>query len=77
MRWKDSSIMTNLSHIVSYALRHNPSKYNLKLDNEGWTAVDKLLNALSSHHNSKLHHKIPLKIQDLEEMIITSDKSSV
>ncbi len=74
MSWKDGSKMTNLSHVVSYALRHNPFKYNLKLDNEGWTSVDKLLNALSSHHNSKLRHKLPLQIQDLEEMIATSDK---
>lgn len=74
MPWKDDSKMTNLSHVVSYALRHNPFKYNLKLDNEGWTSVDKLLNALSLHRNSKLRYKLPLQIQDLEEMIVTSDK---
>lgn len=68
--------MTKLSHIVSYALRHNPSKYKLEIDDEGWTAVDKLLTALSLHHqnnNIRTFGHI-IKRQDLERMIASSDK---
>ncbi|MFL6401789.1 MAG: RNA 2'-phosphotransferase [Nitrososphaeraceae archaeon] len=64
--------MTKLSHIVSYALRHNPLEYNLMLDKEGWTSVDELLNALSLHHNNRWYRH--LKRQDLEDMIAGSDK---
>jgi RNA:NAD 2'-phosphotransferase (TPT1/KptA family) len=45
--------LTKLSHILSYALRHNPLKYNLMLDKEGWTSISELLIALSLHHQ---HH---------------------
>ena len=65
--------LAKLSHILSYALRHNPWKYNLVLDKEGWTSVNELLIALPLHHHSNrwLRH---LKRQDLEEMIARSDK---
>ncbi len=68
---KDREI-AKLSHIVSYALRHNPFRYNLVLDSEGWTPVNELLNAVNLYYKSKLHQH--LKIQDLEEMIAGSDK---
>jgi putative RNA 2'-phosphotransferase len=64
--------ITNLSHILSYALRHNPLKYNLMLDKEGWTPVNELLIALRLHHNNRRYRH--LKRQDLEEMIARSDK---
>ncbi len=35
--------LVKLSHILSYALRHNPLKYNLVLDKEGWTSISELL----------------------------------
>jgi putative RNA 2'-phosphotransferase len=64
-----------LSHILSYALRHNPLKYNLVLDKEGWTSISELLIALSLHHdhhsNRWLRH---IEKQNLEEMITRSDK---
>jgi putative RNA 2'-phosphotransferase len=65
-----------LSHILSYALRHNPLKYNLVLDKEGWTSISELLIALSLHHdyhhsNRRLRH---IEKQNLEEMIAGSDK---
>ncbi len=69
--------LAKLSHILSYALRHNPLKYNLVLDKEGWTSISELLIALSLHHyhhhhlNRWLRH---IEKQNLEEMIARSDK---
>ncbi len=64
-----------LSHILSYALRHNPLKYNLVLDKEGWTSISELLFALSLHHyhhsNKWLRH---IEKQNLEEVITRSEK---
>jgi putative RNA 2'-phosphotransferase len=67
--------LAKLSHILSYALRHNPLKYNLVLDKEGWTSISELLFALSLHHyhhsNKWLRH---IEKQNLGEMIARSDK---
>ena len=69
--------LAKLSHILSYALRHNPLKYNLVLDKEGWTSISELLIALSLH--SYDHHRSNrwlghIEKQNLEEMIARSDK---
>jgi putative RNA 2'-phosphotransferase len=68
--------LAKLSHILSYALRHNPLKYNLVLDKEGWTSINELFIALSLHHDH--HHSSRwlrhIKKQNLEEMIARSDK---
>ena len=40
--------MVKLSRILSYALRHNPWKYRLELDEKGWTSVDNLLADITS-----------------------------
>jgi len=68
--------MTKLSHILSYALRHNPSKYKLKIDDEGWTSVDDLLIALSLHHQNNNFGTCgnTIKRQGLEKMIASSEK---
>jgi putative RNA 2'-phosphotransferase len=62
--------------MLSYALRHNPSKYNLEVDGEGWTSIKKLLIALPSDHynndNRTIDHIITR--QDIEEMIACSNK---
>ena len=52
---------------------HNPLKYNLVLDKEGWTSVNELLIALPLHHHNNRWYR-HLKRQDLEEMIARSDK---
>jgi putative RNA 2'-phosphotransferase len=36
----------DLSRLVSHALRHEPSKYGLEVDAEGWVPVDSLLSAI-------------------------------
>lgn len=59
--------MVKLSRILSYALRHNPWKYKIKLDEEGWTSVDNLLAALRLHHKNTWYSHI--RRLDLEQMI--------
>ena len=69
--------LAKLSHILSYALRHNPLKYNLVLDKEGWTSISELLIALSLHHDHHHHSNrwlCHIEKQNLEEMIARSDK---
>jgi len=68
--------MTKLSHILSYALRHNSSKYKLKIDDEGWTSVDELLTALSLPNQTNKFGTFghTIKRQDLEKMIASSEK---
>ena len=58
-----------LSKEVSYALRHAPWKYELKMDEEGWVPVEQLLNAL---HSSKKWQGI--NQDDLAKMIAKSEK---
>lgn len=38
--------LTALSRIVSHALRHEPARYGLMLDADGWVALDALIAAL-------------------------------
>jgi len=58
-----------LSKILSHALRHEPEKYGLKLD-EGWCDVNDLLNSLKQV-NLKWKE---LTLQDLKVMIDNSRK---
>lgn len=59
-----------LSKEISYALRHNPEKYNLKLDKEGFIDINILLKALNDLK------KYPRNItkEDLEYIIKNTDK---
>jgi len=61
---------SELSKVVSHALRHAPWLYELELDSEGWVAVDELLGAL---REEKLGWST-LNEADLAEMIASSDK---
>jgi putative RNA 2'-phosphotransferase len=38
---------TELSRLVSYVLRHRPDAYGLRLDEEGWVALDDLVAAVA------------------------------
>ena len=69
MRWKGLFDYTKLSREVSYILRHNPDKYGIKLDSEGWCSVDDLIHKLSETPLWK-----GLTRDDLETMIELSDK---
>lgn len=59
-----------LSKTIAVALRHNPEKFGLTLDAEGWTPVDDLLAAL--HKRSREWRD--LTGTDLLKMIEQSDK---
>ena len=69
MRWKGLFDYTKLSREVSYILRHNPDKYGITLDSEGWCSVDDLIHKLSETPLWK-----GLTRDDLETMIELSDK---
>lgn len=60
---------TNLSKEISYALRHNPDKYNLTLDNDGWVSINCLISSLS-----KKREFADLQKSDIAEMISVSLK---
>src|SRR5262245_10018346 len=63
------SDLSKLSKQISYILRHAPWEYELELDDEGWVAVDQLLNALNSDPSStEINRSI------IEQMIRASSK---
>jgi putative RNA 2'-phosphotransferase len=55
------------SRFLSLVLRHDPGRFGLELDHEGWVSVDALLAALSAHGH-------PLTRQELAELVRTNDK---
>ena len=59
-----------LSRVVSHALRHQPARYGLALDPEGWVPVADLLAALRRHRREWA----ALAPADLQRMIDRSDK---
>lgn len=61
---------SELSRLVSHALRHEPWLYELELDEDGWVAVDVLLGAVRSRGSSWSS----VDRSDLERMIAESSK---
>ena len=59
----------SLSKEISYALRHNPKKYGLELDKQGWVGVDALILSLRGQERFK-----SLTSSDIEKMIQVSEK---
>lgn len=55
---------------MSYALRHNPGKYGIELDAEGYTDLDGFLAAMNGVH----HFRPRLTREDLQFVIDHSDK---
>jgi putative RNA 2'-phosphotransferase len=43
---------TNLSKLLSYILRHRPEEYEIVLDENGYTNVDRLINKLNAHNEN-------------------------
>jgi putative RNA 2'-phosphotransferase len=62
--------LSNLSRVVSHALRHEPWLYELELDEEGWADVGVLLTALRQESSGWSR----LTEMDLAEMIRKSSK---
>ncbi|WXR62721.1 RNA 2'-phosphotransferase [Peptostreptococcaceae bacterium AGR-M142] len=63
MNYKD------LSKFMSYILRHNPKKFNIKLDINGWTNLDYLMNVLRADRRFN-----DLELIDIQNMISSSNK---
>ncbi|MFR0610655.1 RNA 2'-phosphotransferase [Limosilactobacillus mucosae] len=59
-----------LSKKMSYALRHNPQKYGLQLDEYGYAKISDLLAALNRIH----HLDPPVNVTDIQNIIQNSDK---
>jgi putative RNA 2'-phosphotransferase len=59
-----------LSKTIAHALRHRPWLYELELDEEGWTAIEPLLEALRRRQQDWKD----LNERDLYEMIASSEK---
>ncbi len=59
-----------LSKLISHALRHEPDKYTLKLDPEGWVNMQQLINAIKE----KGSEWQSLQYFDILKMIDLSDK---
>ena len=57
-----------ISKKMSYALRHNPDKYGIKLDEYGYTDLDHFINALN-----RVHH-LALTRDDIATVIAQSNK---
>lgn len=57
-----------ISKKMSYALRHNPDKYGIKLDEYGYTDLDHFINALN-----RVHH-LTLTRDDIATVIAQSNK---
>ncbi|MDI2035177.1 putative RNA 2'-phosphotransferase [Paenarthrobacter nitroguajacolicus] len=60
----------NLSRTISHALRHEPWLYELELDEEGWTPVEHLLQALRRESTEWQN----LEVADLERVVLSSSK---
>ena len=61
---------SDLSRTVSHALRHEPWVYELRLDSDGWVAVESLLKSL----RTLKPEWSDLRLDHLEKMITKSDK---
>lgn len=61
--------LEELSKEISYALRHEPDKYQLEMNNEGWVLLEQLLN--SFRKNTKWKN---ITEEDIYDMIEKSEK---
>ncbi len=59
--------LITISKTLSLVLRHQPEAIGISLDENGWVAVDTLLQALHKHN-----HKVSLT--ELQEVVQSNDK---
>jgi putative RNA 2'-phosphotransferase len=62
--------LTRLSKTISHALRHAPEEYGLKLDAEGWVAVETLLDTLRKRRSAWRR----LDVATIERIMVESEK---
>jgi putative RNA 2'-phosphotransferase len=58
---------SRISKFLSLVLRHKPDTIGLRLDEQGWAAVDELLVKCAAHQH-------PFTAADLKEVVLTNDK---
>lgn len=63
------SKLVEKSKTISYALRHRPEAFGLKLDREGWVGLDELVSAVNRHEPS-----LALTRDDIDDIMRQSDK---
>ena len=61
--------LVDISKTISYALRHKPEEFSLKLDKEGWVDFDVLCKALAEHKPA-----IYINKETIEKIIAESEK---
>lgn len=61
--------LVDISKTVSYALRHKPEEFNIKLDKEGWVDFDAFCKALAEHKPATYVDK-----ETIEKIIAESEK---
>ena len=61
--------LVDISKTISYALRHRPEEFNLKLDKEGWVDFDVFCKALAEHKSATYVDK-----ETIEKIIAESEK---
>ena len=66
----DDNQVKYISKKMSYALRHNPDKYGIKLDEKGFTDLKIFLHAMNAMH----HFEPPLTRERIQYVMDHSDK---
>lgn len=61
--------LRNYSKFMSLVLRHDPGKIGIKLDDAGWTDIDKLLKNAGEHNRAR-----GLTLEILQEVVATNNK---
>lgn len=64
------SFHITLSKAISYALRHRPDKFVLKLDGRGFVLTEDLINGINRHGNLNRQ----MSVDDIDTIIAESDK---
>lgn len=67
---KHKNPKTDLSRTMSHALRHQPWLYELELDEEGWTPIEHLLQALQTRKQEWSN----LTLEDLQHEVANNNK---
>ncbi|GCE25738.1 putative RNA 2'-phosphotransferase [Dictyobacter alpinus] len=62
--------LVQLSRTMAYALRHQPARFGLTLDAEGWVEVEDLVEALRKHH----HNWQQMNVVDIEAVLALPGK---
>ena len=60
---------TELSRVLSHALRHDPGRYGLELDPEGWVGLREVVAALRSRPGWE-----SVGVADIEEALAVASK---